>query len=119
MRVCCRISMLYLMGVGCFGQQTAEVSAGPATAVFKSSTNLVQVPVVVRDAGGHAVGALKAEDFQLSDGGKAQLISRFSVEKFETRESLGTAGVGESPRPADSAAAGPSVSAGPPPDRFV
>src|ERR1700728_2408152 len=86
MRLGCRISMLCLMAVGCFGQQTAEVSGSPSTAVFKSSTSLVQVPVVVRDASGHAVGTLQAEDFQLSDGGKPQVISRFSVEKFGTTE---------------------------------
>ena len=119
MRLCCRISMLYLMGVACFGQQTAEVSAGPATAVFKSSTNLVQVPVVVRDAGGHAVGTLKAEDFQLSDGGKPQVISRFSVEKFETTESSGNAGAVQSTKAADAGAGGASIAAGPLPDRFV
>jgi VWFA-related protein len=117
MLLCCRISVLGWIAISCFGQQAPEVSASPATAVFKSSTNLVQVPVVVRDAGGHAVGALKAEDFQLSDGGKAQVISRFSVEKFETAESRQASQqvltVGQSAKAEDAAAAGPS------PDRFV
>jgi VWFA-related protein len=119
MRLCCRIPMLYLVGVGCFGQQAAEVSASPATAVFKSSTNLVQVPVVVRDAGGYAVGTLKAEDFQLSDGGKPQVISRFSVEKFETTGSSRNVEAGQGAKPGDAAAAGASMTAGALPDRFV
>ena len=51
----------------------------PAT--FKSRVNLVMVPVVVRDPGGHAVGSLRKQDFQLFDKGKPQVITEFSVEK--------------------------------------
>ena len=51
------------------------------TATFKSRVNLVMVPVVVRDAGGHAVGSLHKEDFELFDKGKPQVITKFSVEK--------------------------------------
>ena len=49
---------------------------------FKSNTNLVPVPVVVRDSSGHAVGNLGIDDFQLFDNGKPQMISRFTVEKL-------------------------------------
>jgi VWFA-related protein len=46
--------------------------------------NLVQVRVVVRDSRGHTVGNLRKEDFQLSDNGKPQSISHFSVEVGQT-----------------------------------
>src|SRR6185312_10870238 len=95
-------------------QNAPEVSATPAAAIFRSSTNLVQVPVVVRDKDGHTVGTLQVEDFHLSDNGKPRIISKFSVEKFET-----TAGVsqGEAPRVADAPAS--AIQVAPLPDRFV
>ena len=49
---------------------------------FKSNTNLVPVPVVVRDSKGHAVGNLAIDDFQLFDNGKPQMISKFTVERL-------------------------------------
>jgi VWFA-related protein len=52
-----------------------------APAKFTSKVNLVPVTVVVRDRDGHAVGNLTKADFRLLDNGKAQVISRFSVEK--------------------------------------
>jgi VWFA-related protein len=59
----------------------AEMATREESAVFKARVNLVMVPVVLRDKQGHAVGSLKQEDFQLFDKGKAQAITRFSVEK--------------------------------------
>jgi VWFA-related protein len=64
-------------------QQTAEVSQHDAPFTFSTSVNLVLVPVVVRDAQGHAIGSYKKEDFQLFDRGKPQEILKFSVEKAE------------------------------------
>ncbi len=61
--------------------QTAEVSQHDTPFTFSTSVNLVLVPVVVRDAQGHAIGTLKKEDFQLLDRGKPQEILKFSVEK--------------------------------------
>lgn len=69
-------------------QQNPEVTTHDAPAVFQSRTNLVQVPVVVRDSKGRAVGSLRAEDFQLFDSGRPQLISRFSVEQLQAGENL-------------------------------
>lgn len=96
------------------------MTARPATAVFRSSTNLVQVPVVVRDSSGHAVGTLGADDFQLFDGGKPQAISRFSVEKFDSAESLQTrAKSGDANKPEQGGDAVPQVVTTALPDRFV
>ena len=63
-------------------RSAAEVTTRDAPITFKSAVNLVSVPVVVRDAQGRAVGDLVKDDFQLSDGGKPQIVSRFSQEKF-------------------------------------
>src|SRR4051794_25860403 len=67
-----------------FGQeapQMAETVTKEEPATFKARVNLVMVPVVVRDKQGHAIGTLKQEDFQLTDKGKPQLITRFSLER--------------------------------------
>ena len=63
--------------------QTAEVSQHDTPFTFSTSVNLVQVPVVVRDAQGRAIGTFKKEDFQLFDRGKAQEILKFSVDKAD------------------------------------
>jgi len=56
------------------------MSTKDSPATFKTRVNLVMVPVVVRDAKGHAVGTLHMEDFQLADKGKPQVIVKFSAE---------------------------------------
>src|SRR5262249_9617265 len=62
-----------------------ELSQKDEPALFKARVNLVQVPVVVGDRTGKAVGNLKKEDFQLFDKGKPQYIARFSMEKASGR----------------------------------
>ncbi len=61
----------------------AELTQKDAPVTFSTAVNLVLVPVVVRDAQGHAVGTLKKDDFQVYDKGKLQTIAKFSVEKSE------------------------------------
>jgi VWFA-related protein len=63
--------------------QTAELTTKESPLTFKSTSNLVPVPVVVRDNKGHAIGNLSKDDFQLFDNGKPQVISRFTIEKTE------------------------------------
>lgn len=47
---------------------------------LKAASNLVVVPVVVRDAQGKPVGNLEKKDFRIFDRGKEQSISQFEVE---------------------------------------
>ena len=95
--------MAAMLSVGASKQDAPEVTSKVAAAVFQSSTNLVQVPVVVRDREGRAAGNLRAEDFQLSDNGKPQLISRFAVEQMQARESMQARSNTSGPRTADTA----------------
>jgi len=69
-------------------QDAVEIKTTQTPAIFKSTTNLVPVPVVVRDGQGRTVGNLGADDFRLFDQGKPQLISRFAVEQMLARETL-------------------------------
>jgi VWFA-related protein len=66
-------------------QSPTEVASNDAPITFQSKVNLVLVPVVVRDKSGKPVGGLTKEDFQLYDKGKLQVISRFSVEKADSK----------------------------------
>ncbi len=58
-----------------------EVSTQEDVPVFQSKVTLIEVPVVVRDKKGKAVGTLRQEDFHLFDKGKPQVIEKFSLEK--------------------------------------
>ncbi len=62
----------------------AEMTQRDAPVTFTSKSNLVSVPVVVRDRQHRAIGTLNREDFQLLDNGKPQLITKFSVERTGT-----------------------------------
>jgi VWFA-related protein len=58
-----------------------ETVTREAPATFRTSVNMVLVPVVVRDKAGRAVGGFQQEDFQVFDRNKVQIITRFTVEK--------------------------------------
>ena len=64
------------------GQQSpSEMTVRDQTPVFKTALNMVEVPVVVRDYKGRAVGDLTKDDFRLFDRGKPQTIAKFTLEK--------------------------------------
>ncbi len=48
---------------------------------FKSSVNVVLVPVLVRDGQGYVIEDLKKDDFEIFDRGKRQSVSHFTVQK--------------------------------------
>lgn len=74
------VGLAALLTVPIAGQQPQEMSIKDAPVVFRSSTSLIPVPVVIRDTAGKAVGNLNAADFVLFDNGKPQAISKFTVE---------------------------------------
>jgi VWFA-related protein len=81
----------------------------PAQAVFKSSLDLVSVAVVVRDGGGRPVTGLRAEDFEIVDGGVVRPVSHFEAGGRDARiallvDSSGSMVVGSKPERARMAA---------------
>jgi VWFA-related protein len=81
------------------------VPTAPNTLRVKS--NLVEVPVVVRDERGKAIGGLQRDSFEVDDRGKRQTISFFAVElaprmsltQIGTAPTLGQAPAPVSPAP--------------------
>ena len=59
----------------------AEISTRDSSVSFKAQANLVEVPVVVRDREGHAVGNLQKDDFRVFEKSAQQKITKFRVEK--------------------------------------
>lgn len=82
--VCCLIGILLAAPQGT-GQSpplsSSQVQQAPAAQapVFRISTRLVQVSVVVHDSQGEPVSDLKKEDFTITERGKPQQISFFSM----------------------------------------
>ncbi len=56
----------------------------PSANAIHVQTNIVQVPVVVRDSKGKAVAGLKQSDFTLTDEGHPVKIASFTVENYST-----------------------------------
>ena len=82
-----------------------------ASKTFRVETNLVLVPVVVRDSKGMHVGGLGKDDFQLLDNGKPQTITSFSVQTAS-----GAVPDPSAPAPAGRTAPAPAAAAKP---RFI
>ena len=100
-------------------QAAAEVSSHDTPATFRTKVNLVLVPVVVRDAHGHAVGNLRKENFQIFDKSKQQVIASFSVEKTGGQAASPEASPEAPPAAANPAEASPAAPPAAAPDRFV
>lgn len=76
----------------------SAVAAQPADVesryLLQTNTNLVLVPVVVRDAAGNAVANLTRDDFEIFDKGKRQPIASFSIETQNVSAENGEGGGG-------------------------
>ncbi len=77
-----RLVSVCLLALSAFGQQEVT-TRDQSVPTFKTSVNMVNVPVVVRDFEGRPVGNLTKENFQLFDKGKPQTILQFVAEKSE------------------------------------
>jgi hypothetical protein len=60
----------------------AFLSAQQAPPVFRSSTAIVSVDVIVRDASGNIVKGLTAADFTVLEDGKPQQIETFTFQQI-------------------------------------
>jgi VWFA-related protein len=67
--------------------QQQDAPTQDSTYTFKSSVDVVLVPVVVRDKQGRAVGNLTRENFQIFDNNKPQTITGFMIQKREAIKS--------------------------------
>jgi hypothetical protein len=84
--------------VGCGLTLAARAQEAPQNAiesnasgfVIRSQSNLIVVPVIVRDADGKVVSGLTRDDFEVFDNKKPQTISHFSVETPEDKNSPDT-----------------------------
>jgi VWFA-related protein len=71
-----------LLAIACCTSSVAQQTGASQAPILKLEVNRVLIPVVVRDAQGHAVGDLREEDFRVFDNGKLRPISVFMVEQL-------------------------------------
>jgi VWFA-related protein len=126
-----RLLLASLLGAGIAGvwpavpavaaqnQEAPEIKSEETTPsfAFRAQRNEVLVRVIVRDANGNAVGELTKDDFRLSDNGKPQSLTVFTVEHYKA----GSAGqppasAGETAKPAAAPEATPVLAL---PQRYV
>lgn len=62
------------------GAALAQTPAQPPEPVLRSTTRLIQLNVIVRDRHGEPVRGLSKEDFHITDNGKPQQVSVFSMD---------------------------------------
>lgn len=111
----CLLCLGLVISIEAQAHQSQQTAAPTPPSAIKTSVNEVLVPVVVRDAQGHAVGNLTKDDFQILDNGKPQTITGFTIVKRATETSAANSS-GPSPNATDSPAVSQPTS---PPQRFV
>ncbi len=88
--------------------QDAGPQAPDTGAVLQMHVNAVLVPVVVRDAQGHAIGDLKQEDFKVLDQGKPRAITGFTLQKGAAQASAAQPAAASAGQPTGATAPAPA-----------
>ena len=87
--ICTLVLLAAAPGTGAARLSTPPEEAAQSPAKFKVTTRLVLLNVLVHDHGGHPIGGLSKTDFEVTDAGRPETISLFSVNQF-THASTGT-----------------------------